>query len=685
MKKLFYAFLIAATALLGGCNDLGNEGFPLPEGSDNTALTFDACEVYYRGDYYNKNEKNFVVFCETISNDEATRRVAFELNTTNVNESNIPVGTFSVADGNMTAGSTDGGILGGSYYIRNTLSTAYILMLIENATLTITEKEDGTYALDAKIAGNDNIGVELEEGEEYDKVVDIECHYEGTPVMSGLKANNQFNASLAPFLCAVEYDEFVEDKKTYAEWNFTYYSYNYLYFSIYNQFYSTDFETNPVTATHFTIITDAVEEGEEKIFPLGTFNVDGFSTGYKNTVLGATVLFLDPNVGDFVEDVIYDGSVKISALGEGQYSISSTLYGFYDAYKLECSQTQFIDNTEVEVVLDPTNSEQGSNGIYLDWQENVNGDHWVMTLMDSTNGLLMEMFLYSKTEGTTIPSGTYKVADSSNTENLGEEYQGVLLQGSLDSEGYYSGGSLIYNMDGDIVGLIQDGELTINNDGNGRISVAFELNSHDNTLFYGSGICSSVGVSYPSRYTISEAFGVYLGFGGWMMHFADMTKLGGQGLDLRTLVITDEDATFADGLPCEKFRFDSSANPGTVLAGAYTESGYQYSLLVSIDGKSLFAVLTDGYVEIINNGDGTHTIDVNCSDDEGNKHYGTFTGEVVTVDGTVEASEVASLKKAAANNSSVIEWSNFGKRQMVEQTKPSKEDVAKIIGRKLGL
>ena len=679
MKKLFYAFLIAATALLGGCNDIGKDSFELPEGSDNTALKFDVCEVYYRGDYYNTKEQNFVIFLETTSEGEATRRVAFEVNTTEPNGDNIPVGTYSVAEGNMTAGSIDKGLLGGSYYIRNTHAEAYFLMLIEEATLTVEQKEDGSYVLDAKVKGNYNIGVELEEGEEYEKVVNVECHYEGTPVNSGLKADGKFNTALQPAVCVVEYDEFVNGKKTYAQWDFTYYTANYFNYLISGSFISTDFNTYPVAATTFTILTEAPEEGEEKIYPLGTFAVDGFSSGYLNTALLTTVAVLDPATGEFAEDTIYDGSVKISALGEGNYSINSTLYGFNDAYKMECEETLFYDYTEIDVVVDPTNSEQGTNGIYLDWQENVNGDHWVLSLLDSTNGLMMELFLYSKTESTTLPSGVYKVSDSTDTSSLSGDYSGVLYNGYVDAEGY-AAGSMVYDAKGNPIGLVTTGEITVvNNDG--RVTVDLNFEDHDGVLYTGGGSCTSVGVNYPSSYTISEAYGVYLGYGGWMMHLADMTKNGGNGLDLRVLVITDEDATYEDGLPCEKFRFDSTGNPGTVLAGAYTSSGYQFSLLVSVDGKSLYAVLTEGYVEIINNGDGTHTIDINCSDELGNKHHGTFSGTVVTVDGTEEEAPASVGVKKAAANYSTIEWSNFGKRQLAERNKLSKEDVVKLIAR----
>lgn len=207
MKKLFYAFLFAATAILGGCNPIEEESKPLPEGFDNTSLEMNYCEVNARGN------NNYVIYLETQTAGETSRRIVFNITAEEVSNG-VPVGTFSVADGTMAEG-TFTNILAGSYYLR--LTDATVLTLIEDATLTIAQKEEGGYTFEAKIAGNYNLLEEVEEDQEQKKFVNVECKYEGAPVLSGLQ-NGQFKN--VEGVCLIAYDEFKEGKDIYAQWTF---------------------------------------------------------------------------------------------------------------------------------------------------------------------------------------------------------------------------------------------------------------------------------------------------------------------------------------------------------------------------------------------------------------------------------------------------------------------------------
>ena len=79
MRKLFYAFMFAAVALLSGCTP--DENIPEISLEDNyMGVEMNNCEVYYRGNYYNDGKENYVVFFENKNADgEVIRRVAFEI------------------------------------------------------------------------------------------------------------------------------------------------------------------------------------------------------------------------------------------------------------------------------------------------------------------------------------------------------------------------------------------------------------------------------------------------------------------------------------------------------------------------------------------------------------------------------------------------------------------------------
>ena len=645
MRKLFYAFMFAAVALLSGCTP--NE--PTPEISldgNYMGIEMNNCEVHYRGDFYGDGKENYVVFFENVSAEgDVLRRVAFEVTPSQVSDEKVPVGTYSVTEGNMKAGVLNKGLLEGSYYLRRTESP--FSMLIKNATLTITATDNG-YHMEANIDGDYDFSAEPEvdeDGEEKEpsKLVDVECRFDGKPVMSGLDVSGKF-VDIAPYAYFVYYDE-VEG---FAEWTFVAYDYNY-----YSALATGKIGQTPAYASQFIIYTEIPEEGEAKILPLGKYPIDGFNTGYLETALGSAVGIIDAS-GKELEDAAYNGTVTISALGEGQYSISTEMYGFYDAYAVNHEGAiYFNDATEVEMTLDSTNSELGSNGIYLDWQENVDGNHWIMTALDSRNKIMMELHIYPEANidvANGITSGTYTISDSKEP--------GTVAVGTISEDGTVAG-SLLYNEKGEIFAVLVDGEITINNRGEGAYSVSFDFEDQDSIRYFGTGFCSNVIIARPSEYKLTAASAIFVGDGGWYVDLLDATKANGQGIMLRTLIVGDEDLTFADGIPCEKFRFDSTGNPGTAMAGAYIDGmGYYYSMVLAADGQSLYALLVGGEVEITKNG-GEYTVNVNVSDDSGNIHRGIYTGAIQTIDGSEEASA------APAKVQSVVEWNNYNAKKFV--------------------
>lgn len=659
MKKLFYAFLFAATAILGGCNPIEEESKPLPEGFDNTSLEMNYCEVNARGN------NNYVIYLETQTAGETSRRIVFNITAEEVSNG-VPVGTFSVADGTVAEG-TFTNILAGSYYLR--LTDATVLTLIEDATLTIAQKEEGGYTFEAKIAGNYNLMEEVEEDQEQKKFVNVDCKYEGAPVLSGL-TNGQYT-EFDSYVCVVSYDEFKSGNKTYAQWDFMNLSLNYYYYMATGKLYNNDLATYPIGAATYTIITVADAERGERILPQGTFPFDAYNFGALNTALEAEVEYIDPVTGEEYADNVYDGSVAIKALGGGQYSITTTAFCQHGAFKTTAEQVLLIDYTQVELSIP-------EGAIFLDWQENTAGNRWVMTTIDPNNELLVEMHIYGKNATADgLASGVYKVSNSTNLESLDAGYEGVILMGDVDASGYNITGSNIYNYDGEIVALIQEGEVTITNNNAGGYAVEFNFEDQDDVYYYGGGSSSSVTISYPSEYNVTQAQAMFVGAGGWFIDLTDTTKSG--GLTLRVLIIDDEDITFADGLPIGRYRFDSNAAPGTVLAGYMDNSGAYYSMLISADGKSLYALLVDGTVSISANGS-DYTVEIDCSDESGNIHRGSYTGAIQLVNMYDEEATAAPMKAQ-----SVTEWSNFNKKAISLGAHLNKENALKTYARKAEL
>lgn len=639
MRKFFYTFLFAAAALLSSCGvdeptpeiDLSDEYMGLE--------LMNHLEVYYRGDFYNDGGNNFVVYVGQAEDKEGTsflRRAVFELNTTKVNEANVPVGTFSIQNGDMMKGNADQ-FLVGSYYLRQTDSPFYMLM--EEATLTIADNGDGTYAVEAKVSGNEDFTAEPEvdengDLEEPEIFPDFEFKLTATPVMTGMnKATGPVqilpNCVLGEQTYAPVLSAYYDVEQGFAKWEFELIDFPYYYLLTQQQL--VDYHGSACVFTVYKQLTG--DEEFDKIIPTGNIIIDGANTGYLNTALGTQVVGYDFVDGQLIEfgDSARDGSFNIKVEGDGVYTVSGIIYGTDNAYTFTTTAPiYFEDLTQVTMQLDPTDAENGTNGLYIDYQENVAGNMWVLTGMDSRNGLILELKLAAGDEDTTngVPSGTYTLED------------GSLLPSSA-----------IYDAEGAALG-ITDGSVTVENIGNGTYSVRFELIGEDTVKYFGSGMNTMVGVNYPSAYNLSVATGLFVGAGGWYIDLYDLTKLSGKGLAMRLLMITEETAAFADGLPAGTYTFSETGAPGTMLPGMFGGDGYYYSMLISADGRSLYALFAGGEVEV-SRGGADYTFDVNISDTDGNIYRGVYAGPLQTQDAS------ASAAPAKARRLEAIQWSNF--------------------------
>ena len=123
------------------------------------------------------------------------------------------------------------------------------------------------------------------------------------------------------------------------------------------------------------------------------------------------------------------------------------------------------------------------------------------------------------------------------------------------------------------------------------------------------------------------------------MNFGDMSGLGNNSwlIDIYHSSMTGEEVMFqcfsdiSDNVPVGKYTASEDMTSGTFHPGL-TDGFNLYSswYLYAIDGYQgdRYAALVDGSFEIIDNGDGTHTITFDTYDAEYNNITGSWTGEI---------------------------------------------------------
>lgn len=634
MKK-FFAFLMAAAALMTGCggDDVpGKEDDKTSEEEKFYGLTLNDAEVLNRGDYYNDGTNSYIVYLYKVENDAQTRIFAGEIITPEVNDGVIPAGKYTIEEGNLVEGAIDPNMKG-SFFVRNVEEDGYI-MLATKGYLEVKHLETaGEYELTASFEGIDAFSGEakaLNEG-----------RFTGAPRMIGLPASNNYDvftvagaqAEYLPMDGYAAYDLILGNEGAFTG-------------------------EAPIQMAEFVIFSEDL--GVDAL-PQGTFPIDyyGVSSELGFQYVNAQITVDATNTQSVKEG--RDGYVTIKAKGEGKYSIEAVTFFEDGATKLKY---------EGEVYLFEEGAAGGRTEIALNVESAALvwlGDGiWQVQLLDSTlaqgQGVLLAIYAFGDENSTIndgLASGTYAFTDT--------QAAGTALAGYASNQG--AGGSLALTADGQYYyDYLGDGQMDVVNNGNGTytISVASggkdyyftaeysgEVEVYDDTT--GGGDSNAIPLAIESM----EMY--YLGIGEWIVYLTDPTCNQGMGASVMLDVILAEDATFEQGLATGTYTFADNYDPMTIFPGYVDDEGYlSGSMVLAVAQQGAYDYVDNGTMAVVNNGDGTYAVEFLVS---GSKYawQGSYSGAATAEDETQQGvapkkvAPKAAPAKAAKSTSNVMQ------------------------------
>lgn len=616
MKK-FFAFMIAAAALMVGCG--GNE-VPDPDpnpngGEEYYGLILNDAQVLNRGDYYGNGTNSYIVTMNKMENGEPARIFVAEIVTPEVNDGIIPEGKYTVADGAMAEGSLDG-LLTGSFFVRNTAENGYI-QLATDGFLEVKHIAEG-YQLTAEISG-----IDASTGESVSKA---EGRFEGQPKMIGLPASNNYTV-YNPAVCQAVYTPYGDG---IAFWTIIMADNNLI-----NGKY-------PARITQMILV---VEDNGPEVLPQGTFYVDNYLGGVMNAQLVNVNVLMESETSE-VEDYAVDGKLTIKANGEGKYTVEAVSFGEFGAYKQSYSgAVQLFDESVQEIEFDAAQARfQG---------EYEGNTWWVLFLLDQAGDNLFQLYVNTPGDNTAaagIPTGEYAVAGTMEPFTIDEGY--------VDEEGY-ANGSMVLNMaQNQVKDLVTGGAAYITNNGDGTYTIDVEFVGYNGDTILGSyagamkitddtaGGGNEGGGNEGSNLqeiaiSITDAEMYWYGNGQWVLYLVDPAINGGVGCAMQYFVVSDATA-FADGLPSGAYTVAETGEPNTLFAGFQDEEGYlNGSLALTGNFQSYYDLVTSGSLAVENKGNDSYAFEFAT----GGTRYlftGAYDGAVTVIDATQQA--VAPLK-----------------------------------------
>lgn len=636
MRKFLLALTIAAAALVSSCTGPDLD-VPNVEEDLYFGLTMNDAEILHRGNYYNNESSNFIVYLYMLDNSgAATRVVAAEINTPDVNDGIIPEGKYSIADASMVEGELNP-VIKGSHFLRM-VGENQVIMFVTEGSIEVKHKGEGEYDFNVSFTdGYDPSG---------EACTAVECRYTGKPKNIGMKDNN-FEV-FVPVYCEAIYEPLDE---TMAAWTITLYSEGALTGKY------------PIQLAQTIILTPATGAAA---LPLGEFEVDTYGLMVSNSQYVSAVVTL-PSANDKpIENYAITGKMKIQALGEGKYAITNEAYAENAAYKQTFSgDVAIFDETPQVHEIDQ------AVGVYQIYE---GAPYYALLLADFESESIFQ-FLVNVDLDTTfeegIPSGTYVA---------GTDYSpGTWDQGY--SSGGGAGGSMILNLEqNQAKALLVGGNLMIQNNGDGTYEVAFECVDQANESWMGEfsgtiemqdgsngqqpggggegggeGGGNDSGLPVISLNFDTAQMG-FMGLGEWVVYIGDSTSNDGTGVLYMLDCYNAEDATFAEGLASGTYTFAESYEPLTIWPGYTGSDGYLYgSLMLTFAQDGAYDIVNNGTVEVTNNGGDNYTFVVDVWGERYNGQ-GTYSGPVVVQDATQQGAAVA---KAPAKKN-YVEWSNYG-------------------------
>ncbi|MBP3440346.1 MAG: hypothetical protein J6K24_03745 [Tidjanibacter sp.] len=631
MKK-FFAFLMAAAALMTGCNNPEPDDKPDNKEEEKFyGLTLNDAEVLNRGDYYGDGTNSYLVYLYKVESEQKTRIFAGEIITPEVNDGVIPAGKYTIEEGGLVEGDIEP-ILDGSFFVRNVEEDGFIMLVTEGYLEVKHLETAGEYELTASFKG-----IDANTGEA--KPVQ-EGRFTGAPRMIGLPASNNYEV-FTPYGAQAMYVPIGDGIAGYD-----------ILLASQGAF---DGETFPVKMAEFVIISEDL--GVEAL-PQGTFPIDYFLGGaYLNIQLANAMITIDAN-GDATTDEGRDGYITIKAKGEGKYSIEAVTFTDKAGYKQKYEGEVYI--FEESAAGDRDEIALNVEGAALVW---LGDGVWQVQLLDSTlaqgQGVLLAIYAFGDENSTIndgLASGTYAFTDT--------QAAGTALAGYVSSQG--AGGSLALTADGQYYyDYLGDGQMEVVNNGDGTytISVASGGDEYYFTAEYSGEVAvyddttSGGGSSDAIALNIESMEMYYLGIGEWIVYLTDPTCNQGMGANLMLDVILAEDATFEQGLATGTYTFADTYDPMTIYPGYVDEEGYlSGSMVLAVAQQGAYDYVDNGSMTVTNNGDGTYAVEFLVS---GSKYawQGSYSGAATAEDATQQgvAPKKAAKKLAPAKSAKVFE------------------------------
>lgn len=513
MKKLFFALLVAATALVGcGPDNTGTgTGTGTGNGGDKPfyGILIDQAMFTNRGDYYNQNNgtSNYVLRFSTLGEvdgeEMAVAYLTLELDVTLDEAGRIPEGTYSVANGDIYPGEVMN-LTTGTFYVdftQQSIENAY--MFATSGDLVVKHLNETDYQITITLKGKNYNGGQ---GTPY------EGRYEGNPAVVGLGATSDSYVRSDDFVGAEGlYLGATEDGST-ALWQISMYDEGY-YELI------TKAGTDKLPAKYLSFFLICENKGPDAL-PKGTFTIDMLSTYSDNTVLEAEYTVIDSYefdaetntiIADFsVNDFFTDGYVKISpqgttTLGSTEwplYKFDVVGYGIQDAYKLYYNDIVFLYEEESGYETEPIHFGNINLVEALYWGEQPANEAgtimtkplWYLqyTMQDEKYGEMMMMMELFTNDGNTfeqgIPSGTYTLPTLD--ENFDITTPNIIFPGAYetDNKGYISdiyGTYIVGGFETDpssgqkyftmLYDCVQEGAMTVVNNGDGTYKIDMDF------------------------------------------------------------------------------------------------------------------------------------------------------------------------------------------------------------------
>lgn len=221
-----------------------------------------------------------------------------------------------------------------------------------------------------------------------------------------------------------------------------------------------------------------------------------------------------------------------------------------------------------------------------------------------------------------LPQGTFPIDQYGVCSEPGFQY--VNAQITVDATGE------------ETVDIGRDGYVTIKAKGEGKYSieaVTFGENAGYKLKYEGEVYIFQEEDAPSAQYNFDVAQanfqGEYEGNTWWVLFLGD-TKADRL---FQLYVNTPADCTAASGIPSGTYTVSNTMAPGTIDEGYIDAEGYvNGSMVLNMAQSKVYAYLTGGELELVNNGDGTYSIDFNFLDHNSEPMVGAYEGAVKIVD-----------------------------------------------------